>query len=142
MANGLILYYWQLDCKLGALAQFALYRDVAMVQHNNLLDVCQTQTKALYIMSVACMYAIELVEHLLKIVLLKSKTRIANREIQMLVVVPCAQVDVHRLVGLAILYGIVEQVVNYVLEMHLVYVYCRVDSLDLRINLTSSMLDT
>ena len=115
-----VLDHGQLDCKLRALAEVALYRDVALVQDDDLLDVSQTEAKALDVMHIACVYAVELLKHLLKVVALNAQACVADGEIKMRVIVPCAYVDVDRLVGFAIFYCIVEQVVNDILEVHLI----------------------
>lgn len=47
------MYHWQLDGEGCTLAKLAFHLDVAIVQINNLLDVCQSESEALHIMHIA-----------------------------------------------------------------------------------------
>ena len=87
------------------------------------------------------MDTIELVEHFLKVLALDADTCIANGEIERVVIVPRVHVNVERLVLLAIFHSVVEQVVDHVLEMHLVDKDGRVYSFYLRIDMASRVLD-
>ena len=66
------------------------------------------------------MYAIELVEYLLDIFFLDALTVILDAEAQMLAFVPSANVDVDRLIGLAIFHRVIQQVGDGIGEVHLV----------------------
>ena len=58
----------------------------------------------------------------------------------MLVVVPCAKINIEWLIHLAIFHGVVHEVEDDILEVHLIDIHRRVDSLNLGIYLTASML--
>ena len=88
------------------------------------------------------MYTIELIEYLLQVLLLDALTRIADREVEFLLIIPGTDVDVERFLLLAILDGIVHEVGNSILEMYLIDEDSRIDGLNLRINLTTRMLYT
>ena len=88
------------------------------------------------------MYTIELIEYLLQVLLLDALTRIADREVEFLFIIPGTDIDVERFLLLAILHGIVHEVGNGILEMYLIDEDSRIDGLNLRINLTTRMLYT
>ena len=88
------------------------------------------------------MYTIELIEDLLDIVFLDADTRIPYRQVQTVLVVPCLQIDIDGLVGLTVFHCIVEQVVDHVLEVHLIHEDGGIDSTDIGIDLTACMLHT
>ena len=135
-----VVYLGQLNGKRGTFAQFTLYLNVAIVQVYYLLYVGQTQSEAFYIMDIAGVDTVEFLENLLQVVLLDTDTGVADREVEVVVVIPCLEVDVQRLVGLAILDGVVHQIEEGVLEMNLIDIYCRVYGLDVGIDFSASML--
>ena len=116
----LIPYNRQLNGKLRTLSIFAVNLDFATVQFHDLLHVGQSQAETFGIVTVAGMYAVELVENLLQIVFLDAQARIANREEQMVFSVPPLQIDVERLLRLAVFHSVVQQVVDDILEMYLI----------------------
>ena len=135
-----VVYLGQFNGKGGTFAQFTLYLNVAIVQVYYLLYVGQTQSEAFYIMDIAGVDTVELLENLLQVVLLDTDTGIADREVEVGVVIPRLEVNVQRLVRLAILDGVVHQVKEGVLEMHLIDIYCRVYSLYIGIDFSAGML--
>ena len=54
----LVMYHWQLDGEGCTLAKLAFHLDVAIVQVNDLLDICQSESEALHVMHIASVYAI------------------------------------------------------------------------------------
>ena len=112
------------------------------MQVNNSFDVGQTQTKALHVMDIAGMDAVELVEYLLDVLLLDAQSRVANREAQAVLFVPCPDIEVQRFVRLSILHCIIHQIGDGILEVNLVHIDSRIDCLNLSIYLTACMLHT
>ena len=112
------------------------------MEGDDLLDVGQTQTEALHIVDITRVDTIELIEDLLHILLLNTQTGVTDREAQMILIIPGADIDIERLFGLTILHGIVHQISDGILEMHLIDEDGRIDSLDLSIDLTARMLHT
>ena len=110
----------QRDSKLGTLAQIALTLDFTLVEVNHLLDVGQTESEALHVVLVASMHTIELIEDFLDVLLLDALSGITDAEQQSVVFVPRADIDIEWLVGLAIFHGIVHQIGDGILEMHLI----------------------
>ena len=110
------------------------------MQVDNLLDIGKSQTEALDIVHVAGMHAVELLKHLLQIFLLDADAGISHGEAEMGIVVPCTQIDIERLLGLAILHGVVHQIEEGVLEVHLIDIDGRVDSLNLGVDFSAGML--
>ena len=110
------------------------------MQVHHVLHIGQAEAESLHVVDVARMHAIELLEHSLQALFLDADARVANREVEVLVVVPRLDVDVERTVGLAVFHGVVEQVVDHVLEVHLIDVHRRVHSLDLRIDFPARVL--
>ena len=91
-------------------------------------------------MDIACMYTIELVEYLLQVFLLHTQAGIRNREIQMLFIIPGLHRNVKRLVWLTVFHGIIHQIEDNILEMHLVNIESRIDGFDIGIDLSTCML--
>ena len=87
---------------------------------NDLLYIGQSQSETFDVVLVAGVDTVELVEDLLQVLLLDALSGVAYREVQLVVVVPCVDVDIDRLVGLAILHGIVHQIGDGILEVDLV----------------------
>ena len=116
----LLFQYRQTDGKLGALAQLALCLDFALVHVNDLLYIGQSQSETFDVVLVAGVDTVELVEDLLQVLLLDALSCVAYGEVQLVVVVPCMDVDIDGLVGLAILHGIVHQIGDGILEVDLV----------------------
>ena len=67
-------------------------------------------------MDIARMYAVELVEYLLQILLLHTQTGIRNREIQMFFIIPGLHRNVKRLVWFAVFHSIVHQIEDDILK--------------------------
>ena len=78
------------------------------MQVYHLLYVGKSESEALYVVAVASVYSVELFEDFLLVLLLYAHARIADGEIHLAFLVPCAQVYVQRLVRFAVFYGIVE----------------------------------
>ena len=112
------------------------------MQVDDLLNISQSEAEALDIVLVAGVYTVELVEYLAQVLLLDALTGIADTKVQLLVVVPCTDIDIQRLVGLAVLHGIVHQIGDGVLEVNLIDVNGRVYSFYLGVYLASGMLHT
>ena len=85
------------------------------------------------------MHSVELVEDLLHVLLLDAQTSITDAEAETLLLVPGTDIKIERLVWLAILYSVVHQVGDGILEVYLVDEDSRIHSLDLRIDMASSM---
>ena len=66
------------------------------------------------------MHAVELFEDFAEVFFLDALTGVADGEIELLLVVPGADIDVEGLVLLAVLHGIVHEVGNGVLEVYLI----------------------
>ena len=90
------------------------------MQGDDLLDVGQSESEALHVVHITRMYAIELVEDLPHVLLLDAQTGVAYGESETVFLVPRADIDVECLLGLAILHGIVHQIGNGILEVHLI----------------------
>ena len=103
-----------------SLSELALDLDFSLVEVNDFLDVGEAQSESLHIVYVSGVNAVELVKHLLEALFLNADARIADGEVEVLVVVPGLQVYIYRLVGLAILHGVVDEVVDDILEMYIV----------------------
>ena len=63
------MYHRQLDGKGSTLAQFAVNLDFSTMQFHDFPHIGETEAEALHIMHIARMYAVELVEYLLQILL-------------------------------------------------------------------------
>ena len=126
--------------KLGSLAQLTLALDVTLVEIDDLLDIGKTEAEALYIVDVASMYTIELLEDLLNILLLDTQTCVADAEAEAVLIVPSTDIKVERLVRFAILHSIIHQIGDGILEMHFVNVDGRVDGFYLCIDMSARML--
>ena len=131
--------YWQRNGEGSALSKFALALDVALVEVDDLLDVSQSETKALDVVDITSMHSVELVEDLLHVLLLDAQTCITDAEAETLLLVPGTDIKIERLIWLAILHSVVHQVGDSILEVYLVDEDSRIHSLDLRIDMTSSM---
>ena len=107
---------------------------------DDLLDVGKAETEAFDIVHVTCVNAVELVEYLLHVLLFDALSCIADAEAEMLLLVPRADIEVERLVGLTVFHRVIHQVGDGILEMHLIDIDGRIDSLDLGIDLTACML--
>ena len=107
---------------------------------DDFLDVGQAEAEALDIVYVAGMHPVELFEDFLHVLALDALSRVGYREAQLVTLIPGAQVDVDRLVGLAILHRVVHQVGDGVREMHLVYVDGGVNSLNLSVDMSAGVL--
>ena len=116
------MYHRQLDGKGSTLAQFAVNLDFSTMQFHDFPHIGETEAEALHIMHIARMYAVELVEDFLQVLLLHTQTRIIDREIQMMFIIPCLHRDKQRLFGFTILHGIVHQIENHILEMNLIHI--------------------
>ena len=110
------------------------------MEGDDLLDVGQTQTEALHIVDITRVDTIELIEDLLDVLFLDAQTRVADGEAEMVFVVPRADIDVERLLGLTVLHGIVHQVGDGILEVHLIDKDGRIDGFDLRKDMSTRML--
>ena len=91
-------------------------------------------------MHIARMYAVELVEDLLQVLLLHTQTRIIDGEIQMMFIIPCLHRDKQRLFRFTILHGIVHQIEDHILKMHLIHIERGVYRLDIHVYLSTRML--
>ena len=58
----------------------------------------------------------------------------------MMFIIPCLHRDKQRLFGFTILHGIVHQIENHILEMHLIHIERRVYRLDIHVYLSTRML--
>ena len=90
---------------------------------DDLLDVGQTESEAFDIVHVTRMNTVELVEDLLHILLLNAQACIADAETEMVLLVPSADIEVERLIGLAVFHRVVHQVGDGILEMYLIDIY-------------------
>ena len=135
-----LYHHRQADGKLGAFAQFTLGLDFALMQIDHLLDVGQSETKAFHVVLVAGMYAVELVEYLLQVLLLDAQAVVLNGEVQVLLVVPRLDHQFQRLIWVTVFHRIVQQVVNHVREVHLVNKDSRVNGSDVHQDFSARVL--
>ena len=85
------------------------------------------------------MYAVELLEDLLQVLLLHTDARVAHGEVEVVVIVPSLQIDVDGLVGLTVFHRVVHQVEDHVLEVYLVDIDTRVYSFHVDIDLAAGV---
>lgn len=76
--QGLILDHRQLDGEGGTLAVLAVHLDLAVVEIDNPLDISQSEAEALHVVDITGMYAVELLEDLLKVLFLHTDARIVH----------------------------------------------------------------
>ena len=82
------------------------------MEFNDFLHVGKTETKALHIVLVASRHTVILVEYLTQVFLLDADTIVTHGEVEFIFVIPRPEPDVYRLVRLAILHGIIYQIVD------------------------------
>ena len=88
------------------------------------LYIRQSQTKALDIVAVAGMDAIELLKDFPEVLLLDADTCIADGDRNLAGRgVPCSDIDIERLVWLAVFYSVVDKIEYNIAEMCFLYVY-------------------
>ena len=85
------------------------------------------------------MHTIELVEDLLDILFLDTLSCITDTETEVTMIVPCADIDIQRFFGLTVFDSIIHQIGDGILEVHLIDIHGRVDSLNLCIYLSTRM---
>ena len=107
---------------------------------DDLLDVRQPKSKPLDVVYITSMNAVEFIKDLLDILFLDALTGIANGKVEVLVIIPCLDIDVKRFFWLTVFHCVVHQVCNGILEMRLIHIDGRIDSLDIRIDLAPSVL--
>ena len=85
------------------------------------------------------MDAVEFVEDFLYVLFLDALAVVADGEAEVLALVPCADMDIDGLVCLTIFHGIVQQVGDGILEVHLVHEDGRVNGFYLGVDLAACM---
>ena len=73
-------------------------------------------------MNVAGMYTVELIENLFQILTLDTLTGVTNGETQVVVGIPRFQVYVKRFFLFTVFHSIIQQIVDYILEMNLIHI--------------------
>ena len=109
---------------------------------DDFLDVGQSEAEALDVVYVAGVHAIELVEDFPHVFAPHALSVVGDGETELIVLVPGANMDVYGLVGLSILHGVVHQVGNGILEVHLVHIDGRIYGFYLGVNLAAGVLHT
>ena len=110
------------------------------MQINDFLDISKSETEAFHIMYISCMNAIELIKYLLQVFFLHSHTRIFNWEIEEFVIIPGFHCNIQSLICFSVFNSIVHQIEYYILEMNLIHIDSRINSFNIRIDLSTCML--
>ena len=107
---------------------------------DDLLHVGQTEAEAFHVVDIARVDSVELIENLLHVLLLDAQTRVADAEAETLLLIPSTDIEVERLVRLAIFHGVVHQVGDGVLEVYLIDKDGRIDGFYFCIDMSSGVL--
>lgn len=86
-------------------------------------DVSKSEPEPFHVVYVSCRYAEEAVEYFLKVFFLDPDTVVLDRYQQLAVLVPSAAHQCERYFEAAILDSVVQQIEQYIRDVHLIHVY-------------------
>ena len=104
-------------------------------------DVSKSESEPFHVVYVSCRHAEEAVEYFLEVFFLDPDAVVLDRYQQLAVLVPGAAHQRQRHFEAAILHGVVQQVEQYVRDVHLIHVDVRIFRLQVDVDRAVILLD-
>ena len=133
-ATSILPHDRQRNDKLRTFAKFAFSMNGSAQCLNHIVYVCQAQAKALHIVAVASMHAIELVENLFQVIAFNADTIVFDSYYHPARLVVSRYKELQVSIRSLILHRVIHQVEYHIGKVHFIYKHNAIIRIEVRIN--------